>query len=322
MLGVGRPVYGAHMRSTVPPLPALHAYEAAARLGSFAAAAVELHLSPSAVSQRVRTLEAHLGVALFERLARSVRLTEMGQAYLPTVRRLFEDLSVATTGLFGSATRQRLTVRAQISYAATYLAPRLPHFCAEYPHIDLRLVSAIWADALPPDAVDLEIRHGSGQWVGFRSHLLHTDHAVIVCGPAHRERHGPVRRPADLARRPRIHVLGFEDLWQLVLREDDPIDGDGGVVVTLDTSVSALELAAAGEHCAVIPERYARDAISAGRVAVAWDARIPMRQAHYLLRREGGGPPTPEALAFMQWLGDLDDLDDLDTDPTVHEPGG
>ena len=79
----------------------LHAYEAAARHGSFVAAAAELHLSPAAVSQRVRNLEAHLGVQLFERLPRSVQLTEMGRAYLPAVRDIFDDLSAATSGLFG-----------------------------------------------------------------------------------------------------------------------------------------------------------------------------------------------------------------------------
>lgn len=75
----------------LPPLPCLHAFEAAARLESFSAAADELHLSPATVSQRVRTLETHLGVLLFQRLPRSVQLTELGRAYLPVIRESFDD---------------------------------------------------------------------------------------------------------------------------------------------------------------------------------------------------------------------------------------
>ncbi len=294
------------MRHTIPPLTTLHAYEAAARLGSFAAAATELHLSQSAVSQRVRALEAHLGVALFERLPRSVRLTEMGRAYLPAVQSAFEDLSVATMGLFGSANRNRLTVRVQISYASTWLAPRLQNFCDDHPHIDLRIVSAIWADALPPDEVDLDIRQGAGQWPGFSAEMLHEDHAVAIHGPSHTLRYGPVDRVEDLVTRPRVHVLGFEDLWRRLFQQADVEESPDAERVTLDTSVAALEFVAAGDHCAIVPERFAQDALAAGRVARACDTRVEMRQSHYVLRAHTGRPPMPEALAFIKWLHDLD----------------
>lgn len=290
------------MRSRMPPLPALHAYEAAARLGSFAAAAEELHLSQSAVSQRIRALEAHLGVALFERLPRSVRLTEMGVAYLPAVRAAFDDLSVATMGLFGSSQRRQLTVRVQISYATTWLTPRLQDFCDAYPHIDVRIVSAIWADALSADEVDIEIRQGSGQWAGFRARMLHDDKAIAICGPRHLERYGPITGIADLASRPRVHVLGFEDLWLRLFREaavSTPPDADR---IALDTSVAAIEMTAAGTRCAMVPERFAREALAAGRVLAVADSQVAMRQAHYALWREGSHPPSPEALSFIDWL--------------------
>ena len=135
------------MVSAIPPLLGLHAFEAAARRGSFVEAGAEMHLSPSAVSQRVRTLEAHLGFDLFERLPRSLRLTEMGLAYLPSVRDIFDDLAAATIGLFGSSGRTQLTVRVQISYATTWLVPRLPQFREAFPHVDLRILSTIWTDA-------------------------------------------------------------------------------------------------------------------------------------------------------------------------------
>ncbi|MER5431850.1 LysR substrate-binding domain-containing protein [Streptomyces sp. NPDC002588] len=293
------------MRQQIPPLPGLHAFEAAARLGSFAAAADELHLSPAAVSQRIRSLENWLGVALFERRARSVELTEMGVAYVSTVRDLFDELSLTTAGLFGSTSRRRLTVRVQVSYATTWLMPRLQDFCESVPHVDLRVVCSIWADALPPDEVDLEIRQGNGSWAGFTAELLHEDKAALVCSPRHLERYGPVLSADDLVARPRVHVLGYDDMWPRLFRDlpaDDERAEHTGGVITVDTSIAATEFAAAGLHCALVPERFARAAVRGGRLVLAHHRLAPMRQAHYLLRSEDTPQLSPEARAFTQWL--------------------
>jgi LysR family glycine cleavage system transcriptional activator len=297
------------MDSTIPPLLGVHAYEAAARHLSFAAAAAELHLSASAVSQRVRGLEAHLGVRLFERLPRSLRLTAMGEAYLPAVRDVFEDLSAATSGLFGRSERASLTVRVQIAYAATWLAPRLPDFCASFPHIDLKLVTAIWADALPPSEIDLEIRQGNGSWPGFVSTKLHDDTAVAIYGPRFLARHGPANHISDLVPHGRVHVLGFDDLWRRFFPTDDVFRAAPPRVLTVDTSIAALEVVASSEYWAFVPERFVRRAVRAGDVFVAQHASVPMRQDHYLLRRDDASPLSGEAAAFIRWLRAQDLLD-------------
>lgn len=298
------------MPESIPPLLGLHAYEAAARHGSFAAAAAEMHLSPAAVSQRVRTLEAHLGVQLFERLPRSVRLTEMGRAYLPAVRDVFDDLSAATSGLFGGPGRGRLTVRAQVSYATTWLAPRLPDFSRTCPWIDLRLVSTIWADTLPPDEVDLDIRQGNGTWPGYLSMKLHDDVAVVLCGKRFWERHGPFETTSDLLDWPRVQVLGFDDLWERLAKSDPPpaLDREHGLV-TVDTSVTALSIVAENESWTIVPERFARAAVRHGTVVVAVPQAVAMRQDHYLLRPDNPQPLSGRASAFVQWLQAQDLLD-------------
>jgi LysR family transcriptional regulator, glycine cleavage system transcriptional activator len=294
------------MRDPLPPLPGVEAFEAAARHSSFAAAAAELHLSPAAVSQRIRALEAHLGVPLFERLARSVRLTALGRAYLPAVRESLDDLGAATSGLFAPARRDQLTVRTQVSYATTWLAPHLPRFQAAHPEIDLRVVCVVWSEALVPGEVDVDIHPGRGTWAGAHTRLLHPDSAVVVHGPAHLERWGPITDGADLAARPRIRVLGFDDLWQTVLPPDVPATGRA---ITVDLAVAALELAAAGDACAVVPERFARVAVRAGRLALALDRSFPMRQAHYLLRPLGDPRPSAKARTFLDWLEHLDRIE-------------
>lgn len=285
------------MSSAIPPLLGLHAYEATARRGGFAAAAAELHLSPSAVSQRVRSLEAHLGIELFERLPRSLRLTEMGHAYLPAVRDSLEGLAAATSGLFGRSERIDLTVRTQISYSTNWLVPRLDDFRTAFPEITLRLVSAIWADALPPAQIDLEIRQGNGDWPGFDSTKLHDDFAVVITG---------VPVSSDGSHDPfagdRVHVLGFDDLWGRLARSGYGIDDEPEAVLTVDTSVAAIEAVAGSNRWAIVPERFTRDAVRAGRVYVALDVLVPMRQGHYLLRRDDGSQLSGEASAFAQWI--------------------
>ena len=302
------------MPESIPPLLGLHAYEAAARHGSFAAAAAALHLSPAAVSQRVRTLEAHLGVRLFERLPRSVQLTEMGRAYLPAVRDVFDDLSAATSGLFGGLGRGQLTVRAQVSYAATWLAARLPDFSRSYPWIDLRLVSTVWADALPADEVDLDIRQGNGTWPGYLSMKLHDDVAVVLCGSEFMQRHGPFAEVTDLLDWPRVQVLGLDDLWARFDRSKpgsaaDTKPGRAHGRVTVDTSSTALSIVAQNESWTIVPERFARAAVSDGTLAVALPQAVPMRQDHYLLRPDNPQPMSGRATAFTQWLQAQDLLD-------------
>ncbi|CAN5513301.1 transcriptional regulator GcvA [soil metagenome] len=289
------------MSASIPPLLGLHAYEAAARRGGFALAAEELHLSPSAVSQRVRTLEAHLGVQLFERLPRSLRLTEMGHAYLPAVRDIFEELSAATNGLFGASDHTQLTVRAQVSYASAWLVPRLRDFNETFEHISLRLVSAIWADVLPPDEIDLEIRQGNGTWPGFVSTKLHDDSAVVICAPRLLQGNKTLSSASELRAYGRVHVLGFDDLWSRLSSSNEGQD-EPEAVLTLDTSIAAIAAVAEGDYWAIVPELFARQAVRQGRVALALETLIPMRQDHYLLFRDDGSQLSGEAAAFVQWL--------------------
>jgi len=95
----------------LPPLNWLRSFEAAARHDSFAAAATELHLTAAAISYQVRSLEGELGFKLFERLPRGLRLTDMGRAYLPSLRKAFDDIAISTAGLFGGAREEKLTIR-------------------------------------------------------------------------------------------------------------------------------------------------------------------------------------------------------------------
>jgi LysR family transcriptional regulator, glycine cleavage system transcriptional activator len=286
------------MRYPLPSLPALHAFEAAARLGSFTAAARELHLSPSTVSHRIRELESQLGFVLFERLPRSVTLTDRGKAYLPVVRAVFDELTMATVGLFGTPGGGRVTVRVPVSYGVLFLAPRLERLTAQH-DIRVWLVSAIWGHDTPEPEVDLEVEFEDERVAAGGAETLGEERALLVGSPAAAVLAEPDTASIPLAR---VRVLGFENLWEGLVA--DAFDSPAAPTdVTVDTWSAAIEIVAAGAaYCALVPELLALGALDDGRIFQLGDRTLAMRQAYRLVRPERAGTPTPETSAVAEWL--------------------
>ncbi|MGB8859459.1 MAG: LysR family transcriptional regulator [Ilumatobacteraceae bacterium] len=293
------------MRAPIPSLIDLEAFEAAARHGSFVAAAGELHLTPSAISHRVRSLERQLGVVLFTRHARRIELTDHGRSYMPSVRQAFDELAVSTAGLFGFVRpARRLTARVPISYAVMVVAPRLHEFKQLHPDIELRIVSAIWADSLATEDVDLDVRFGAGTWTGHQAELLHSETATAVVAPAFSDRVTPIDDVAELAKHPRVHVLGMENLWFELLGASAA--GLTNVDVTVDTSLAAIELACSGACSAIVPTRFVARHLADGRLCAVAHGSVAMSQAHYIVQPSSVTALSAEAKLFADWLRSLD----------------
>jgi LysR family transcriptional regulator, glycine cleavage system transcriptional activator len=281
----------------LPPLQWLRAFEASARHASFTAAARELAVTPAAVSHQIRSLEGVLGYRLFERQPRSLQLTDMGKAYLPPVRKAFEELSISTAGLFGLEGDLPLNVRVPVSFAVLWLAPRIGRFIAAYPKLRIRLFSVIWADSAPGDRADVDIRFGHGKWPGYTSSLLINEPSVAVCHPG-LDVHGL----EGIGQARLIHIMGLEDEWFRLFRSAGLVMRPEHPFVTVDTSLAALELAAAGEGAAVVLERFAAVYERQGRIRRVPDLSLAQDQGHYFLAQEGSGPMRPEVLLFRDWL--------------------
>ena len=289
----------------LPPLPALQAFEAAARHENFAAAAKELNLSQSAVSHRVRALERHLGHRLFERLPRGLRLTETGKAFLPSVRKAFEELGASASGLFGPTGARALTVRAPVSYSALWIAPALESFLAAYPGTTVRLCSSVWADQLANEEVDVELRLGFGIWTGVETELVLRESVVPLCSPAALDQDGQINGVEDLVARDLIHVMGLEDIWMRLFSERGLSSGTRRRDVRVDSTVAALELAANSRRFALLPRKFLGPYLEAGRLTLPLELEVPVDQGLYLLRPEGTSRRTPEAIQFRDWLIEL-----------------
>ncbi|WP_194842686.1 LysR substrate-binding domain-containing protein [Endozoicomonas sp. OPT23] len=148
------------MSPRLPSLVALKAFEAAARLGSFKAAAEELHVTPTAISHQIKTLEEQLQTALFTRRIRSIYLTDAGKALSPTITRAFGDISEAIDVV--TARNQVITLSTTPSFATLFLVPRLIDFYEKYPQYSVQLDTSTQSLDLQRNRhIDLVIRYGS-----------------------------------------------------------------------------------------------------------------------------------------------------------------
>jgi LysR family glycine cleavage system transcriptional activator len=287
----------------LPTLTWLRAFEAAARTSSFSAAAAELRLTSGAISYQIRALEAHLGFALFERLPRGVKLSSMGVAYLPPVRRAFEQLADSTVGLFGGSERGEVNVHAPVSLASLWLAPKLPSFTAAFPRIDIRLSSVIWDNPGPDESIDLEIRYGAGQWRGYRAERLLNQRIVAVCSPAMLEWARSLGEAASWLPQRLIHIMGHEDHWLHVrqaLQLPAELPAAHGPVV--DTTIAALELASTGAGCALAHRVFLRAYFATGRLVSALDHDFPDDNSYYVLAPERPQRLRRDVAQFREWL--------------------
>lgn len=174
----------------LPPVNTLRLFEAASRLNSFKLAAEEVHITPSAVSHGIQTLESWLGTDLFHRSSKGLSLTSAGQAFAPEIRRALSILADATDRLPGRRATGELSISCMPTFAKKWLMPRLASFSEAYPDITVTIDTNRRSIDFPNEGVDVAIRRGdeprSGEvWI----HLLQ-EGLVPVCSPALRERAG------------------------------------------------------------------------------------------------------------------------------------
>lgn len=285
----------------LPHVTWLRAFEAAARHKSFTEAAIELNLTPAAVSQQIRLLERHLGAPLFRRLPRGVVLTDVGQAYALPVRKSFAEIQDATEGLFTVRRKRRVHVRASISYATLVLAPRLRAFHDLHPDIEVVLSTAVWSDRMDDETIDIDIRYGTGHWSEPNIWRLGDEVASVVCHPDHLASFGPDPTLGEVLAAGVVPVQGSEIEWRR-LSETFGLDcPDPPVWLTADSSLIALQTVAGGFGAALIFRSFSAPFLDRGALVAPFGHELPMREAYYLVLREDARGRS-EIEAFRSWL--------------------
>lgn len=194
-----------------PPLNALRAFEAAARLGGFANAADELCVTPGAVSQHIKALEDWIGADLFERRSQGVRLSAFGAEVAPGFAEAFDAMGAAVHGMRAAARHKTLHIAALPSVAQLWLSPRLPKVRAALPELSVSVSAVETPPNLARELFDLSlfIRRPTG--VASET-VLAPDVIFPVCTPAIAAR---LKTPADLMGETLLHDALWPEDWAI-----------------------------------------------------------------------------------------------------------
>lgn len=308
------------MSDPLPPLSAFRVFDAAARHLSFTRAAHELNVTPAAVSQQIRALEAHYGLSLFHRTTRGMTLTAVGMAVLPSVQDGLGSFQVAHRRLQAERKGGLLTVSVYPSLAEKWLIPRLERFRAAHPDIDLRIDASFEMADFERDGVDIAIRYGGGQYPDRVAIPFLEEVTFPVASPTIAAR---LSRPDDLRNETLIHnerdsirTTGADwPLWLKAARVDD-IDPTSGI--HFNTEAMLLRAALDGLGVALGRAPIVRGDLDAGRLVAPFgeNPRVPSAYGHFLVYPKRA-ERLPKVIAFRDWALSEDDSRTSEPDPDV-----
>ncbi|MGO4722061.1 MULTISPECIES: LysR substrate-binding domain-containing protein [unclassified Inquilinus] len=282
---------------TQPSLNALQAAEAVGRLGSLSRAAEALGVTPSAISHRLRGLEAQLGVALFDRGERGLVPTAAGRRLLPALGDAFQRIAAAVAETTAQD-RSTVTVTCGLAFAAKWLVPRLVGLAAQHPDLEVRLVTTSRLVEFDREDVDLGIRFGRGRWPGLRAEPVAPQPLVPVCAPAIA---ADLLDPFHTARVPLIEdeqsLFGWDDWFAA-----------GGPAALADhprrrfpDASLAVEAALAGHGLWLGWPLVVEDALQAGRLVRPFPGTIDAGLGFWLVSTPARWR-RPQVVRFRRWI--------------------
>jgi LysR family glycine cleavage system transcriptional activator len=280
----------------LPFLNGIRAFEAAARLGSFAGAAEELHVTPAAISRMVHLLEERLGVALFQRKANRLVLTPAGRSYQAGLTPLLDALASLTEQVVAQSGARVLTLGVGPTFAMRWLIPRLSDFRKRAPEIEVRFTTGGVAAEFSDDWT-CGVTLGEGDWPGLVAERLFPADLTPVCRPELARR---LAGPRDLAQESLIRVSHAPEDWPLwltaagvpQLRAKGP---------AFEYYSQALQAALDGVGIAMGIHPYIEDDLAAGRLAAPFALSVPKGKQWHLVYRKAQGA-DPDFQTFRRWL--------------------
>ncbi|WCM93738.1 LysR substrate-binding domain-containing protein [Acidovorax sp. NCPPB 2350] len=287
-----------HRRSL--PLSALRAFEAAARLGSFKAAAEELAVTPTAISHQIRGLEQHIGAGLFSREVRRVTLTDSGLQLYPVLRDGFDAFQASLERLTHDRQRPQVVISATNAFATKWLLPRMADFRRSLPEIDLHLQASDDMADLHSTRVDIAIRYGRGPYPGLTVDPLFTDQFAVVANPRLK-----VLSVKDLTRYPLIYFVWRHsrpdnptwDRWFAEAKVKPP--ASAGQLRFSDEG-HAIQAAVGGQGIALVSQALVADELASGNLHQPFGPAIAGHTYHLAISNERA--PSANTRAVIAWL--------------------
>ncbi|MNQ60810.1 Glycine cleavage system transcriptional activator [compost metagenome] len=284
----------------LPPIANLQAFEAVARRRSFALAAAELHLTPSAISHQISKLEAQLDIRLFERSAHGVRLSPAGEHYLMHVGAALNAIATATDDL-QHGIRNSLYVHSAPSIASLWLMPRLQNFAQAHPDISLNLSAAHTPSDFALGQADIDIRYGIPQWGDLMVEPLFEESIVPLASPAFITAH-KLNRVEQLLEVPLIQSNVSVVQWSDWFGRFTKVKAPERFSLRFDRAQMSLDAATQGLGVALESAMNAGGHLADGKLKAPFGMEKSIRiKAHFAVYPERHAR-RPAVEAFLSWL--------------------
>lgn len=283
-----------------PPVHALTAFEAAARAGSFAIAAQQLCITPSALSHRIRLLEEFVGDRLFIRDGRTVTLSQFGRQYLDVVCQALRTLTDFPLPHRSAPAQPRIKVTVPPTFARCLLMPRLAEFNRAHPDVVVEVYLSVPLYDLCLNESDLEVRFGAGNYPDMVTTRLFGEPAFAVASPAYLDSIGGIATPADLRKATLLRsALEQWRPWfeQAGLDWPEPMDA-----LRVDDLGLLLEAVRHGHGVGLTRQHFAQDLIARGEVVQLFDIRLESPPHAYHVVYEQNAEQRLEVKLFIDWL--------------------
>ena len=273
----------------------LRAFEASARHLSFSNAAVELHVTPAALSHQVKAPEDRLGFALFRRLPRGLALTDEGLAMLPTLSESFDSIAVMMERVTGRLRGEIVSLGVVGTFAVSWLFPRLAAFERAHPDIDLRISTNNNRVDIAEEGLDFAIRFGNGAWQAIQSTLLFAPPFAPMCAPSIAAR---LHAPSDILSERLLRSYRVAD-WSIWFEH-------AGVATTVirgpmfDSSRLIIDAAIDELGVALAPPAMFKDQLRQGILCQPFELEVPLG-AYYLTQLKSQSMSLGKK-AFLDWL--------------------
>lgn len=284
----------------IPPLSALQAFEAVARRKSFAIAASELHLTPSAVSHQVAKLEDLLGQRLFDRSTRSIELTSAGQHYLQRIASALGAIHVATDDLRLGA-QDTLYVHSSPSFASLWLMPRIGRFAQKHPEISLVLSASHMHSDFQLGQMDVDIRYGQPHWPNLNVQTIFEEQIEPLASPEFLSQHR-IESPQDLLQLPLIQSSVNLVQWADWFDTFAPGSRPERMALRFDRAMMSMDAAVQSLGIALESSVLGAGHLALGKLRPVFPAAKALHvKAHHVVH-----PPRhaqrPQVASFVSWL--------------------
>ncbi|WOH38747.1 transcriptional regulator GcvA [Thalassotalea fonticola] len=288
------------MSTRLPPLNALKAFEASARLLSFTKASAELFVTQAAISHQIKSLESHLGLKLFMRKNRALLLTEEGQSYFLDIKDIFVSLHEATQKLLAKSEKGAITVSIQPSLAIQWLVPRLTDFNKHHPDIDVRIKAVDNDDDTLTSNVDIAFYYGRGPWPNVVADKILTEYLTPVCSPGLLTSAKPIIKASDLNDHTLLHDSSRKD-WKRWFKSINTQTSNLNQGPIFSHSALVMQAAIHGQGVALVNNILAKPDIEAGRLVAPFAQVLVNQDAFYIVCRDEQ-LDTGRISQFRQWV--------------------